>query len=178
VMNPEKKKRLMAMQNNKTVFPSPHTIYEKEIVTEKYFSSDKNSNDSRKNSTCETGNSIRNKLFSGKQNSRFDFARKNNRKISKTSECNSTIDDSVEIPLFINDLIYKKFSRYSFFKKIIKDDEDLTYFDKNLIREYSESNPWACFIMSNIKDRGFFESKIEKLVDREKILTINKFNSA
>lgn len=131
-------------------------------------------------------------LYRPKEKSRFNFANKdssdsflnNKMNLAIFNSCgsinsfNTTQDTRVEIPCFVNDLIYKKISRFSFFKNFIKNEEDFTYFDKNLIKEYAENNPWAVFIINNIQNKNLLEADLKNLIEKEKLLFIKKFNTA
>jgi hypothetical protein len=56
--------------------------------------------------------------------------------------------DSLDIPLFVQNLIYKKISTHKFTKSI-KNMEDILYSDKALQNEYKFKNHWAQFIIDN-----------------------------
>lgn len=201
ILNEDKKKKLLLMKSNKTFLPSPHTIYDKEIVIEhckkmsiqKEFTINPNnqkaesiisstSDDTLSSISSSSSNQTNTNMitqstmfsrFKPREQSRFNFVN------SDKSEPN------IEVPSFIRHLLSKKFTRYTFFKKLIKDDEDLTYFDKHLIREYSENNPWARFILSfnnessatsNINDA--FKNNLHLFIQTESNTFLNKFNSA
>jgi hypothetical protein len=132
------------------------------------------------------------KLYRPKEKSRFSFVNKdnsnsfsnNNMNLAIFNSCgsinssNTTQDTHIEIPYFVNDLIYKKISRFSFFKNFVKDEEDLTYLDKNLIKEYTDNNPWAVFIINNIQNKNLLQTNLKALIEKEKLLLIKKFNTA
>lgn len=66
---------------------------------------------------------------------------------STTSDVNTTCS---EVPEFISNMLYKKISRYTFFKKFtcVKDlNTDIFYFEKEL---KNNNNSWAQFITSNV----------------------------
>lgn len=131
------------------------------------------------NKICSTTN----KLFKSKERSRFKFVDENSdltifNSCSSTNSLNTTHDSQVEVPNFVSDLIYKKVSRYSFFKNFAKDDEDFTYFDNTLIREYTENNPWATFIINNIPINNSKQTELKSLIEKEKLMLLKKFNSA
>ena len=129
-----------------------------------------------------------NKLYAPKNRSRFDFVKDNStinlnniamfNSCSSTNSLNTTQDSQVEIPNFVNNLICKKVSRFTYFKNLTRDDEDFIYFDRNLIREYSENNPWALFIINNRKDKNIFPDELKTLIEKDKLQIIRKFNSA
>jgi hypothetical protein len=137
---------------------------------------------SKSNYNCNSF-STPNQLFRSREKSRFNFANENPdlamfNSGSSINSLNTTQDSQVEIPNFVNDLIYKKVSRFSFFKNFAKDDEDFTYFDRNLIREYTENNPWALFIINNLPNKNKMQTELEDLIEKEKLSFIKKFNSA
>jgi len=129
-----------------------------------------------------------NRLYTPREKSRFDFVRENSssnvnnldifNSYSSTNSLNTTQDSQVEIPNFVNNLICKKVSRFTYFKCLIKDDEDFIYFDRNLIREYSQNNPWAVFIINNTRNRGNLPDELKSLIEKEKLQMVKKFNSA
>jgi hypothetical protein len=134
-----------------------------------------------------------NKLFRSREKSRFNFVKENfNSNLNSldninlaifnscesTNSLNTTQDSQVEIPNFVNDLIYKKVSRFSFFKNFAKDDQDFTYFDSNLIREYTENNPWALFIINGMPNKSTLHKDLKSLIEKEQLEYLKKFNSA
>jgi hypothetical protein len=78
--------------------------------------------------------------------SRFDFVNlKSDDNISEDTKCSAT-----EIPDFISEMLYKKISSYTFFKKFtcVKDkNKDIDFFEKEL---KNNNNSWAQFIKSNV----------------------------
>ena len=99
-------------------------------------------------------------IFRKREISRFDFVKSKEKLIDRRSNlntpshCSTTPDvntDSAtsEVPEFISDMLYKKISRYTFFKKFtcVKDlNTDILYFEKEL---KNNNNSWAQFITSN-----------------------------
>ncbi len=167
IYHPDIRKKIMSTKRIKTIFPPLEQLYNKEIVKEndpalqkpkitkkKCFEEDRKSkpfenikNDKKQirdslNSTETTDTSAKeeifkklHQLFKSKEKSRFEFVNKQS-------------DDKVEIPNFINDLIFKKVSRHKFTKNITHS-EDILYNDKSLITEYANNNQWAQFIVEN-----------------------------
>lgn len=168
IFNPEKHSKLIAMKANKTFFPSPHTIYEKDIVIEQ-----------RKKLGCTFGDINCKK----REKSRFDFASR------------AALNEPVEVPDFISKLIQKNISMFLKMKKFTplldtycfvnnsstsKDDERINYFtfcDKNLLREYNENNHWARFVISH-NNNETFKIALEKLAKEEEMKFLLKFKSA
>lgn len=85
---------------------------------------------------CSTKTPATTTIFSPKDRSRFNFV----------SEASS--DEPVEIPKFIQTLIFKKVSRHNFTKHV-RNIEEVLYTDKGLTAEYNNKNPWAHFIVEN-----------------------------
>jgi hypothetical protein len=103
----------------------------------------KNSKDFQLNSNrdqCENNNKNIpfHTIFLPKSKSRFSF-------ISNNEENDS---EKIDIPGFINDLIFKKTSRL-LLTKYIKSMEDILYTDKTLQNEFNKQNDWAQFIIQN-----------------------------
>jgi len=98
-------------------------------------------------------------IFMKRKNSRFFDNEKD-----KSDSLNST-NDSVNVPDFISDLISKKFSNFTFFKRYFKDDEEINY-DNILMKDLDENNDWAKFLYS-FGNPNFEEYNL-----------LNKFNSA
>lgn len=194
IYNDEKKEKLLLTRLDKTKLPAPWTIFEKDIVLDQgkpkdfntcglsqfnssstnglsQFNSSSSSSpvllnfNSQNNVTAENG-----KMFRKKDRSRFFSYSKDSTKDNSIVSTNSNNNDSIEVPDFVSFLVSKNTSRYSFFKKLIKDDQDLTYFDRTLIREYSDNNPWATFILaySNYKNN---------LLENNEFNLLNKFKS-
>jgi hypothetical protein len=167
IYHPDIKKKITNSKKIKTVFPPVEQIYSRDIIKDsdpvlqkpkivkkKCFEEDKKTkpiesiNSDKKeirdslNSTETTDTSVKDEvfkkihqLFKTKDKSRFEFV-------------NKQFADKVEIPFFINDLIFKKVSRHKFTNKIIHS-EDILYSDKSLITEYTNNNQWAQFIIEN-----------------------------
>jgi CCR4-NOT transcription complex subunit 4 len=74
------------------------------------------------------------KLYRKSDKSRFDFVK------------NSSNSGDEVVPEFISDMLYKKISRYTFFKKLGFDNNDKSFFEKEL----DHNDSWAQFIKSNI----------------------------
>lgn len=72
------------------------------------------------------------KLYRKCDRSRFDFAN------------NNDINSAPEVPEFISDLIYKKISRFTFFRNFLSDNDKLL-FEKDL--KNNKHNSWAQFII-------------------------------
>lgn len=104
-------------------------------------------------------------IFLTRKNSRFfDNENKETNNSLKTESLNTT-SNSVDVPDFISEFISKKFSKFSFFKKYAKDDEEVDY-NNFLLKELDEDHEWAKFIFS-------FKS-----FNLEEYSMLNKFNSA
>lgn len=139
----------------------------------------------------------RNLLYKAREKSRFNFVNNNFNYNSKNFNSNSSsnslsfsnlysnftknnFDENFEVPSFVSYLISKKCSRYSFFKNFSTPSnsaDDFIYFDKNLIREYNDNNPWARFIVSTVNNQTL-KIGIEKLAQKEQLKILKKFNSA
>jgi len=164
LQNPEKILALFQTRDSKTVFPPPSKIFEKELI--------KNNFDLGTQTSLTLG-----KLNGAKKETIKEINKYKIRNESRFNFIHNTRDQPVEIPKFISYLITKKLKRFSFFKNIIQDDEDFTYFDKVLISEFNENNPWARHIVAlnnNVKIR----IGIEKLAENEAKYLLNKFKSA
>jgi hypothetical protein len=109
--------------------------------------SDNNSN-SFKNS-YDTIKEIKN-IYRRRENSRFGFVN-NTFKSENNSE---TIFDNI-VPEYVSNIIYKKISSYTFFKKFtcVKDiNRDMIYFEKELNKNHDDS--WVQFIKSSVTVEG------------------------
>jgi hypothetical protein len=164
IYNTEIKKKLLVMKKGKYIFPSAETLYNKLIVKEnepankapkpvKLKSSEnveknkinqikqnqshntETTSTSSKEDTCDTVKEIHH-LFTIKDRSRFNFTNK------------TEIRETVDIPKFIQQLIFKKVSRHKLTKNI-KNSEDILYSDNILEHEYKNNNSWAQFIIEN-----------------------------
>ena len=97
--------------------------------------------------TCTSDNNQNN---SGNENNEFKdvniFRKRNKSRFDFVSNCTN---QQIEVPEFIYDMLYRKISRYTFFKKFICMKEnmyDIKFFEKELRIDDS----WAQFIKSNI----------------------------
>lgn len=79
------------------------------------------------------------KLYSQRESSRFEFVNKNS---------NSDINDYVNVPDFVSEIIKKKVTRQKFTKNI-NFGEDIMYKDFNLEKEINSSDQWANYINEN-----------------------------
>jgi hypothetical protein len=167
IFNIGKKERFLAMKNNKTQLPSPHTIYEKEIVIE-YLRSISSGSDNFVNHKAKKVITI-SRLFRQREKSRFGFAAK--------TEKNDSITQGIEVPSFISKLISKTFSMYSLSERPSKVDDEIFYNDENSQKKISERDEWAEFIYSfngGLKN----DKSMRKLSENEEFILLNKFNSA
>jgi hypothetical protein len=169
IFNPEKKERLLLTRLNKTYFPSPNSIYTKDMVIDQLRRrGDDSASFSTNNSSLDNYESS--PVFRQRSSSRFNFTL-------------PTLEDTVDIPQFVSVLIAKKCSQFTrissnaSFCKSYQNEDDLTYFDGNLIREYSENNPWARDIVGNCGNERI-RIQIEKLAEKEQMEILKKFNSA
>jgi hypothetical protein len=166
IFNPEKKNRLFMTRQVNTVFPSPYTIYSKEIVLDQLR---RRSEDSAAMSTnnCTLDNIMISHLipvFRERKTSRFGFNL-------------PSLDQGVEIPSFVSYILAKKCTQMAFYNSYNHRDEDHSYLDKTLIREYSDNNPWAREIIGNCGNEKI-KIQIEKLAEKEQMQILMKFNSA
>jgi tRNA A22 N-methylase len=153
IFEPEKQRKLAAMRENDTILPSPHLIYEKEIVIQKRnqkFLSTKFS---------QIPNNKKKFNLKSRTSSRFDF-------VFSTS-CQ---EDGVEIPEFVSNLIAKRLLNS-------KDDCDICCDYSLLAKELNENNIWARYIVSNLENNNI-KIGIEKLAQNEQKKLLNKFKSA
>ncbi len=85
------------------------------------------------NTTTNSNSGDKKHLYRKRDKSRFDFV-------------SDKINLENEIPDFISDMLYRKISRFTFFKKFISNKNDVNFFE----RELKFNNSWAQFIKSNI----------------------------
>lgn len=81
-------------------------------------------------------------LYMKRDNSRFDFV---------NNDCKENNDS--EVPNFISEMLYKKYSRYTFFRKFTCEKDkncDVIYFEKEL---KNTNNSWVQFIKSNLNEK-------------------------
>jgi hypothetical protein len=153
IFDPEKQRKLGAMRENDTILPSPHLIYEKEIVIQKRnqkFISTKFS---------EIPTNKKKINLKSRASSRFEFA--------LSTSCQ---EDGVEIPEFVSNLIAKRLLKS-------KDDSDICCDDFLLVKEFNENNHWARYIVSNLENNNI-KIGIETLAQNEQKKLLNKFKSA
>lgn len=86
-------------------------------------------------------------IYRQRENSRFEFVKSQNSKCNTNSLSNDT--SSTEVPDFISKMLYKKISRFTFFKKFeIGTGNDILLFENEL--KNNNNNSWAQFISSNL----------------------------
>lgn len=125
-------------------FNSMDSITRKSSYNYDHNNNNLNNQNKNNNENFELKKNSSNSIYSLRKNSRFfDFEKDN---ITKSDSLNTT-SDSVQVPEFISELLAKKFSKFSFFKKFSKDDEEIQY-DNFLLKEIDESHEWAKFICS------------------------------
>jgi len=140
------------MKSNKTVFPSPYLIYEKGFIIE---------NEKKIKEKEEKNNMQKKIIYPIRKQSRFDF-------VSNTNVANTSVD----VPIFIHSIIKKRFFSLD---KQYSDDWGFCYLDKTLVREYTENNDWARFIV-NINNPK--KNELMRMIEEEEKKLLNKFKSA
>jgi hypothetical protein len=90
------------------------------------------------------------KLYSRRESSRFEFV---NKKIYNQTETNlntnlNEINEKINVPDFVYEIIRKKFTRHKFTKNI-NFDEDILYKESILEKELNNSDQWAEYILEN-----------------------------
>lgn len=173
ILSEKTKYLLKQMKQNKTILPSPHTIYDKEIVIEEIkkrlnkFNYDSNfkkeclfflnkedlkseqilsttDNDSSKDQDIsDLKIESSNNLYISKQDSRFNFSKKSSNSSIRTQE-------SINIPSYITNLIQSKCSKYTLFHNLnssfnLNEKTSLPTF---LIASKHPQDDWALFISS------------------------------
>lgn len=149
------------MENKNSVFPSPSTIYHKEIV----LGYNKKTNNININNNYKHNK----KIFAPKQRSRFSF-------VNNLLNSNNSTNDTIEIPDYISEFIVKRVNDQM---KEMKTDEEINYFNKSLSREFSKNCHWAKFILSHTKNLSD-ETKelLKEQAKMDEIEMLKKFNSA
>jgi len=167
IFNPEKKNRLFMTRQVHTVFPSPFTIYSKDIVIDQLrrASEDSATLSTNKSSLDNNLSYHLTPIFRERKTSRFGFC------------ISSNNDEGVRIPSFVSYILAKKCSQLAFYNSYNLKGEDPTYLDKTLIREYSDNNPWAREIIGNCGNEKIL-IQIERLAEKEQMNILMKFNSA
>jgi CCR4-NOT transcription complex subunit 4 len=180
IFSQERKKKIIATkeQTTKAIFPSPDSIYEKEIVQKEMRT--------RENSVClsvdsNDSNNIKEKSETRKQlhesksektlsenllpglkldqkspkSPQLDII-KNQPKMRKSSRFNFVTktkpleqnSESVDIPNFILSLINKEIFKFQYIKTRTADELDFDSID-TLIQEQRDNNPWCEFLLEN-----------------------------
>jgi len=107
----------------------------------------KNENYSDSHNNCNPVKESRN-IYRRRENSRFGFVN-NSFQLKSQNESEILLDSS--IPEYVSNIIYKKISSYTFFKKFtcMKDKKkDILYFENELNRNNDDS--WVQFLKSNV----------------------------
>jgi len=103
------------------------------------------------------------KLYRKRDESRFSFAKSSNNKTDSNKENNIAVikgthqkevtdeDEDSIVPDYVYDVICKKISRHTFFKKfdkyfLEKENQDFMFFEKDL----KQNDSWSKFILSNM----------------------------
>lgn len=163
IFDSEVKAKINQTNHCKTIFPAPFTLYEKEIVLQRMQKMDENLNsiDSFEIdlSPCKSP------LYKQKETSRFNFVSMNLQ------------EEPIEIPKFVTYLISKNFSRFSSFRSFTKSSDDLSFYDRALIKPYADGNNWAKSIIS-ICNNEKIRINIDRLSEKSDQKCLRKFNSA
>jgi hypothetical protein len=139
VFDPEKRKHLESTYSDLTYLPTPSTVYSKELV-ESYSKNNK------------IYNYTNGSLFKTSKRSRFIFID------NSGSDSVDTIDNSIEVPDFICNILNKGLSRFSKFKAC-----DDSFLSSERLYLVPNEHPWADFIAS---------------LSSENFINLAKFNSA
>jgi hypothetical protein len=166
IFDPEIRKKILA-KIDKTVFPAVCTLYQKEIVLQRMKMDENTFCIQDENYEFCQASPTKSRLYQQKETSRFNFV------------SNKSNEKPIEIPKFVTYLISKNFSRFSQFRTFKKcNDDDLSYYDKALVKPYADGHNWARSIVS-ICNNEKIRINIDRLSDKQdQKYIIRKFNSA
>jgi hypothetical protein len=137
ICDERKKNTLLKMSQNKTILPSPHTIFERDNYS--------SSLDESRNSTCSRSSSSRDVTlnYSSDEDCFSKLQIHNEKNTSSSSRffnSKKLINNSeaVEVPDFIMNIV----------RKTLFEKNKNIYQDKELLKEYSSGNNWAVYLVS------------------------------